>query len=747
MTDQTVASSPTNTTPANSQGAGIPVPEPNRQTGGGSDRATSTHHQPANDGNGPPGALFLVPKFLFFFLNASIYVSQAFIGRYLRKRLNISPEQYGMLMGLNVFSAVGSNFWSLRADRSRSHKKILMFTVPAFAAIYTLIAIDLDQYAFFRRNSWAVFIYLCSVFALYVFMSSASFPITNHAVNAIMAQAGVTNKDLFGRQRLFGTLGHSFGTVSSEFMQNMCKSWGWEWLGEKIMFFLMPLYAIVFTLLVFFGVPSDLTIPEHMRHGKHKKGAENDHGKDTTVKNPILHLLKRASFLMLLGAVLVVGYLRTAVQTFQGYLVQRDEVETPRDVKHFWTYLPVYSFAKPNETSLQQVEKFHIDQFVASRAKKHSAVVLQARLEKLIEQEKGTSDANFWAKFSLDDAKFEALKNYKKEQTESIEQHYSKYETRLEEWNKMSRRQRLENPKQSSPEKPKVEIKADNANVGVLLKIKDQLEKFMKDEALSGKEISKVGAFQAQNVNGLNLEIEAKAIQDELNEVQKLKIERDSKVIDQAFINAQLAFEAGLKQTKPWTTYSALTKLLSEIMIWYFQKQFMQWLGVYWLLLISLLASATRAFGYGFMNEDNVAFAIMWEFLKGVSTGMFFVATVSIAVSNAPKGFESTCQSLLDSTYTGIGALVAGFLAPALIYFHKKNRLARLYMLFERSGMMKEAEGIWNNDDNSLRFMFLVSGALGFLFFFIFFAKFALVDKVLFKKKQEEGRKDAAARV
>ena len=124
--------------------------------------------------------------------------------------------------------------------------------------------------------------------------------------------------------------------------------------------------------------------------------------------------------------------------------------------------------------------------------------------------------------------------------------------------------------------------------------------------------------------------------------------------------------------------YQQCAKLSSELLIFYFGKNLMDFLGVHWMLLVSQFAGIARVFGYGFMSSkpEHLYITLIWEFLKGLNTGLFFSAAVRVSNEIAPKGCGNTAQGIFGGVYNGVAAALAGMIGGYTVDAFPRSRRA-----------------------------------------------------------------------
>lgn len=97
----------------------------------------------------------------------------------------------------------------------------------------------------------------------------------------------------------------------------------------------------------------------------------------------------------------------------------------------------------------------------------------------------------------------------------------------------------------------------------------------------------------------------------------------------------------------------------------------LDYFGKDYLMLISQFCYFTRVCGYTLLTPRTKYYILLLETLHGFTFAALWIAAVERARGLAPKGWESTTQSLLQTTYyalgPGLGALLGGYL------WHVKN--------------------------------------------------------------------------
>ena len=153
----------------------------------------------------------LLPKLLYFMLNALCYSTYTFTAKYFKDVWGIADHHFGYMVGLCALSFTGSLLWTMIADKMRRHKLILVLTTIGCTGSFMLLRTGLFMTA--ERSTKLIFVSLC--YGLSNFFTSALFPLLDYQVFAMLTADARFSKEIFGRQRLFGTLGQSAITLLS----------------------------------------------------------------------------------------------------------------------------------------------------------------------------------------------------------------------------------------------------------------------------------------------------------------------------------------------------------------------------------------------------------------------------------------------------------------------------------------------------------------------------------------------------
>lgn len=186
----------------------------------------------------------LIPKLLYFTLSMLVFSAFTFAAKFFEEEWGLSGHHYGYVTGLCALGLAGSLFWSMVADRTNNHKLVLLVSTVGYVFFFSLLrTTSLRQSPLSTRLT---FVSLC--YGLSNFFTSSLFPILDSQVFMMLSSNPKQySEELFGRQRLFGVLGQSAITLASGAAINR--------LGFDAMFLSLMLSALLFVLLLVFGIP------------------------------------------------------------------------------------------------------------------------------------------------------------------------------------------------------------------------------------------------------------------------------------------------------------------------------------------------------------------------------------------------------------------------------------------------------------------------------------------------------------
>ena len=262
----------------------------------------------------------VVPKMLYFGLNVVVYSTHAFLFQYVNSAWGIQKDEYSLTNFVQFTNIAGSFVFSRLADRTGKYRLIVAGCVAAYCGCMCLLLFPVflgeDKKAFKLA-------YYLAINAACFFFTSGTFPLLDSMVMSKLSSNPKLSKEMFGRQRLWGTIGHCIiGVIVHEAYDRFGKDY-------KIMFYTLIISSIAFIATVFFGIPADLKVEAHS-HGHHGHGGNKDNKEASAspaVAGPrptAFSLMTSPSFSFFLGTVFVAGFIRSVITTYQSPFITEE---------------------------------------------------------------------------------------------------------------------------------------------------------------------------------------------------------------------------------------------------------------------------------------------------------------------------------------------------------------------------------------------------------------------------------------
>jgi MFS family permease len=270
----------------------------------------------------------ITPKLLYFFLNLEVYAFYVFKGTFIKKYLGIEPKPYGYLMAF--MASVGFPFvtvWGKVADTTGKPKLVLTFLALATAGSFQLLMFFVGG-----KGSTPHFIWVTFSLGVYSLFFSGLIPLMDLITLKILSSNPAFSKEMYGRQRMFGTLGYCVSTLMGAFLMDK--------IGDASLFGIVPACAVIFCVILFFAGPSDKkeidelpgqsesqnkNLKSQSEESLRIKAQEDQLEKEMLekmpawrqkIKWPLLRLLSDAGYLFFLLAVFMTGCARSVMTNF-----------------------------------------------------------------------------------------------------------------------------------------------------------------------------------------------------------------------------------------------------------------------------------------------------------------------------------------------------------------------------------------------------------------------------------------------
>lgn len=190
----------------------------------------------------------ITPKLMYFTMNMVVYSFHLFRGAFITEYLLLDNKYVGLsgtLMGLVSFPCI--TMWSSFADAIGRHKFIL--------STITFGSVICFEMLFFRMGSLSLrLIYSMTFLVLYSAFLAGMQPLLDFEALELLSSKAGFSKELYGRQRLWGTIAYSCVTLGGAYLIKMFNGFG-------VLAFIMPAAAIVFVITLYFTALPDRPKP------------------------------------------------------------------------------------------------------------------------------------------------------------------------------------------------------------------------------------------------------------------------------------------------------------------------------------------------------------------------------------------------------------------------------------------------------------------------------------------------------
>lgn len=270
--------------------------------------------------------LLVFPKALYFGLNLVVYAVHAFQAQFFMDVWSLPVHKFGYISSLQGFNFFGALVWSHVADKSGRPKMIISICATVYCIMMCLLTVPIFKD---KKQQFYLGVYAAIVNGTGQFFLAGCFPLLDALVLAMLARDPRNSKEIFGRQRLWGTFGHCVATYICILSKKL--------MGYNGMFVSLVICTAVFIAFIYFGIPSnldfDLKKGGHHGHGGHgeKKAANLTAAQEAaaaerdrpTVGSPTLRLLRNPHFLFFVFFVLIAGYVRAIMTNFQSFFLSK----------------------------------------------------------------------------------------------------------------------------------------------------------------------------------------------------------------------------------------------------------------------------------------------------------------------------------------------------------------------------------------------------------------------------------------
>lgn len=258
------------------------------------------------------------PKLCYFTLNMALYSSLTFTSAYFFERWGLPIYQFGALSSLSVIELIGAMWWGGLADRIGRHREILLACTWMYCACFCLLPVA--EWILPDEDAAGIKLTLSTLLlgGTYFCMSSF-FPLVDNCVLKHLKNQQKMNPDAsdshvsFGKQRLWGTIGHAvISLISAQFI---------SWFGWPGMFGVMILTCVAFSIIIY-TLPEIEGIEVLSLESETTTSESNDQVADWS-------FLFKFDFILFLFVVFLSGYMRSILSIFLPYHLLIDLHQTP----------------------------------------------------------------------------------------------------------------------------------------------------------------------------------------------------------------------------------------------------------------------------------------------------------------------------------------------------------------------------------------------------------------------------------
>jgi len=252
----------------------------------------------------------LFPKSIFFLINFILYTTYTYQLDYLADVWNLSITSSGFITSIPIISFFFAIAWSSLAQRTGLYKEIIVVVVGVYALCFT--SFNLLSPLMSGADIWKRFVTASLIYGSMSILASAVFPLLDHKMFVKLSKDKRFSPEMFGRQRLWGTVGQGVaGFVSG---------WGIKNYGYSAIFLLSATASIIFIVLIILGFESSVSVPVPDKGEDKKEGHDNIDEKASPVKQiswaVSMKRLMTVQFVSFLLVILVASYARAIVGNY-----------------------------------------------------------------------------------------------------------------------------------------------------------------------------------------------------------------------------------------------------------------------------------------------------------------------------------------------------------------------------------------------------------------------------------------------
>ena len=246
------------------------------------------------------------PKMIFFLVNFMLYTTYTYQLDYLAEEWHLNITSSGFITSIPIISFFSAIGWSSLAQRSGRYKEIILAVVSVYSISF--LSFNLLSRVMKDSDDWQRFTVISIIYASMSVMASALFPLLDHKMYAKLSKDERFSPEMFGRQRLWGTVGQG--------VAGFLAGWGIKNYGYTSIFIFSGVASISFMLLVLFGFEGNTTSDDDGEKGKESKLSLNDSDQVKIGWTASMSKLMNLQFVSFLMVILVASYARAIVGNY-----------------------------------------------------------------------------------------------------------------------------------------------------------------------------------------------------------------------------------------------------------------------------------------------------------------------------------------------------------------------------------------------------------------------------------------------
>lgn len=215
-------------------------------------------------------SILLSPKIIYSVVSAAFYAFYMFRAKLIKDYLLLDSDQYGDLAAIMALvSFAFMTLWGSFADALGRHRLVLVSLCVLMA-----LALELCMFVGDIERQMVRFILAAGALGLYSFFACGLLPLTDYLTLRILTDKPGFSKDMYGKQRLWGTISYGFTTYVVGVIIDK--------KGPAALFYIVPLTSLLAVSVLFCLAPRDK--PKSLREAFQRRPADEG-GKAQVAEN------------------------------------------------------------------------------------------------------------------------------------------------------------------------------------------------------------------------------------------------------------------------------------------------------------------------------------------------------------------------------------------------------------------------------------------------------------------------------